>query len=182
MERLIRRARRGDRGALRELLFAQGTLVEAVVARFLWDAGTSEDVIQNVMLRATRTIGTFSGTCRFSTWLYRLVVNECMEANRRSARWRGRIDRGRDTAIFADLNAPDGLAEAIRREQHTVLRGYVAELPKGMREAFELYYGEGCSGAEAARRLGITVQALFVRLSDARSRLKRKLIERGITP
>jgi RNA polymerase sigma-70 factor (ECF subfamily) len=182
MNHLIQRAKRGEKHALRELLLRQRPIIEAVVARNLWDGAMRDDVTQNIMLTVVKSIKTFAGSCRLSTWVYRIAVNECMEGNRRSARWSGRIDRARDAVIFADLNAPDGLTEAIRREQHDIVRASIATLPKGMKEAFELYYGEGCSGAEAARRLDISVTALFVRLSDARSRLRDTLLERGVAP
>jgi len=183
MDTLIQRAQCGDRRAVRELLMTHRNLVESVVRRFLWDKGMWEDVVQSAMLRVVDSINDFAGKCRFSTWLYRIVVNECIEANRRSSRQKTRIDGAYDTIeIFADQNAPDGLAETIRLEQNLAVREAVSRLPVGMKQAFELFYGKGYAGAEVAKELAITEKALFVRLSDARKKLKQELIDRGIVP
>lgn len=158
-------------------------LVEAVVARFLWDRALWDDVVQNVMLKAVGAIGDFAGTCRFATWLYRITVNECIEGNRRGLRRKRRMDSTRESVeIFPDPNAPDGLARTQRREQHQAIRESVSRLPAGMRQAFDLFYRKGYTGAEAAEKLKISEKALFVRLSDARKKLRQALIDRGIAP
>ena len=83
---LIESAQRGDRQSLRELLLEYRTLIESTVRRFVWDASGMEDVMQNVCVRVVSAIGSFSGACLFSTWLYRITVNECIDANRRHVR------------------------------------------------------------------------------------------------
>ncbi len=166
-----------------ELLLKHRGLVQAVVARFLWDRTAWEDVVQNIFTKVVGSMCEFSGRCRFSTWLYRIAVNECMEANRRHMRWARRMD-GKESSVdvFADPNAPDGLTETIREEIHSAVRETISRLPDAMRRAFELFYARQYTGAEAARELDITVQAFFVRLSAARNKVKQELQSRGIVP
>ena len=93
------------------------------------------------------------------------------------------MDGTHDTVdIFPDPNAPDGLADTIRQEQHQAIAEAVSGLPQAMKQAFELFYGKGYTGAEAAQKLDITEKALFVRLSDARKKLRQALFDRGIVP
>jgi len=180
MESIIGKAKRGDKHALRKLFSMHRNLIESVVARFLREREVWEDVVQTIMLKVVTSIGDFRETCLFSTWLYRIAVNECMEWNRRCACRKEKCFVTHDEVdIFPDPDAPDGLAHTIREELHKALRDIIAGLPTGMKQAVGFFYEKGYTGAEAARELNITERALFVRLSDARKKLKRELVSRG---
>jgi RNA polymerase sigma-70 factor, ECF subfamily len=181
MKQLIERAKNGDRHSLRELLLMHRHLIESVVRKFTWEVSGREDVVQNVFIKTMTSIKDFSGTCRFSTWIYRVAVNECVDANRRYARKEMRHEGcGSEMDMFPDLNAGDGLASAIGKETDAAVREAVATLPDGMRNAFELFYLQEMTGGEAAENLHITVAAFFVRLSAARERLKKELVKKGV--
>jgi len=181
MREQIEKAKLGDRLALRELLLMHRTLIESVVRRFTWDASGMEDVMQNVCVKVVGSIGAFTGTCRFSTWIYRIAVNECTDANRRHVRHRMKfepVERAGD--VFPDLNAADGLAGTLDEENRTAVLDAVSQLPEGMRLACELYYLHQQTGEEAAATLQISVPAFFVRLGAARERLKKELSKKGL--
>ncbi len=176
MKELIENAKNGDRKALRELLLLHRTLIESVVRRFAWDESSREDIMQNICIKVVESIGEFAGTCRFSTWIYRIAVNECIDSNRKLARYRMKFEPvGKAGEIFPDLNASDGLSSVNDKENRKTVINVVARLPEGMRMACELYYLQQHSGEEAAAKLQISVPAFFMRLSAARERLKKEL-------
>lgn len=179
MEKQIIKAQQGDREAMRSIMMAYRQLIEAVVKKFVWNRECADDVMQNVCLKVIRSIGTFKGSCRFSTWLYRVAVNECIQMNRLDMRGRrvSGIECGMD--IFPDPDAPDGFRCVDRKEVVTALGHCLKVLPDGMRSAYTLFYVEQLTGCEAAEKLGITLQAFFVRLSAARARLRQELVRKG---
>ena len=182
MERLIQQAKKSNRYAIHDLLMEHRTLLMSVVHRFLWNPGEWEDVMQTICMKTAKAIGQFNGTCLFSTWVYRIAVNECMEANRRYRRTEAvtvSFPKGMD--IFPSLNAPDGLRDTINNEIRNLIHKAASELPDGLREAYDLFYNRQCTGVEAAAILNISREAFFVRLSDARNRLKQKLQTSGVT-
>ncbi len=72
---LIDQVRRGDRGALGELLEAYHRRVYHVVLRMVGDEADAADLTQEAMLKAVRHIDGFKGDSRFSTWLFRIAMN-----------------------------------------------------------------------------------------------------------
>lgn len=180
MKELIEIAQHGDRKALRKLLMMHRALIEAVVRRFAWDDTAREDVMQNICMKVAGSIVEFTGTCRFSTWIYRIAANQCIDSNRRHARDRKKNEPVQQVGeIFPDLNAADGLSSVIDKESRTTVLDAVAKLPEGMRVACELYYLQQKSGEEAAEKLQVSIPAFFVRLSAARVRLKKELLKKG---
>jgi len=179
MEKLIKKAQQGDREAMRSIMITYRQLIEAAVRKSVWNRECADDAIQNVCLKVIRSIGSFKGSCRFSTWLYRVAVNECMQMNRLSMRGRRITGEECGMDIFPDPDAPDGFRNVDRKEIMTALSHCIKVLPDGMRSAYSLFYVEQFTGCEAAEKLGITLQAFFVRLSAARSRLRQELVKKG---
>src|SRR5580692_9842911 len=93
---IIEACRNGDREAFRALYEAYKDKVYSIcLYYFHGDPGAAGDAAQQVFLKLMTTIGQFRGDAEFSTWLYRLVVNTCMDAARRR-RWDAVIpDRSR---------------------------------------------------------------------------------------
>ncbi|MFP4165286.1 MAG: RNA polymerase sigma factor, partial [Chitinispirillaceae bacterium] len=81
---LISAARDGDRKALSTLLYENRGYIAALVSRFIEDREKRKDVIQNVCVKVIKSIGEFRGKCRFTTWLYRIVLSEVTDFRRRS--------------------------------------------------------------------------------------------------
>jgi RNA polymerase sigma-70 factor, ECF subfamily len=182
MEPLALAAQSGDRQALANLLMQHRGVVTAAVTRHAWDREQTQDIVQNALAKAVQGIAGFRGHCAFATWLYRIALNECMEANRRTARKRGRESAGHPFEALADENAPDGLAHCESAELMQCVREAVNGLPLDQRTAFSLFYFGGYTGREAARAVGITEANLFMRLKAARDRVRAALQRRGLTP
>src|SRR5918911_272166 len=88
MERVIAACQRGDRDAFR-LLFEtyQDRVYSTSLYYFKGDEAIAKDVTQQVFLKLIGKIGQFRGGSEFTTWLYRLVVNQCMDEQRRRRRF-----------------------------------------------------------------------------------------------
>ena len=81
---LVQRAKNGDRAALEELFVKNRVKVRATISRMLQGSNEVEDVLHNVFVKAQRSIGGFDGRSQFSTWLYRIAVNECLDHFKKS--------------------------------------------------------------------------------------------------
>lgn len=181
MQKQLEQAVRGDAQALAEVLMDHRHIVAAVVGRLLWDQSRSRDVVQNVFAKAVQGLSEFKGTCRFSTWLYRIAVNETTEQNRRHARER-LFMRMPEGAVFADPNAADGFSACSDAELRRDIRDATDGLPTELREAFELFYVKGHSGKQAAQISGITEAGFFMRLKRARDSVRDFLRKQGWHP
>ena len=174
---LVSRARGGDRAAFEELVRRHADRLYAVVLRFCADAGEAEDVVQDSFLRAWRGIGRFEGRSLFSTWLYRIGLNE---AKRRAARRppEGAVRPLEDEPIERAPDwseAPEPRAE--QGELRRVLERAVRALPLDYRAPIVLRDVEGLSTREAAGVMGLSEAAFKSRLHRARLAVRRTLDE-----
>jgi RNA polymerase sigma-70 factor (ECF subfamily) len=80
---VVRRAQRGDEEALVELVTGQQRYVYSIALRMLGNPTDAADVTQESVVRLLRSLGTYRGETRFTTWLYRIVVNLALDALRR---------------------------------------------------------------------------------------------------
>lgn len=168
---LLARSARGDRRAFDEIVTRHGPLALRLAARIAPDLGSAEDIAQEAMVRLWQRAGDFDvGRARFTTWLYRIVVNLCIDMDRRP----------KPVPLPEHLDPPDPapLAEETveLEERRAALAGAIDGLPARQRAALALVYEEGMSGAEAAQALGITAKAVERLLARARAHLRECLL------
>jgi RNA polymerase sigma-70 factor (ECF subfamily) len=183
---LIARLRRGDGDAYEEVVRRFGGRLLATARRMLGNDHDAEDALQEALLSAVRHIDQFAGEARLSTWLHRIVVNVVlMRMRSRRARPEHSIEdllpRFMEDGHWADRVAGDEeMAEALleRRESRLLVRRCIAELPESYRTVVTLRDIEELDTDETARLLGITANAVKIRLHRARQAL-RTLIERA---
>jgi RNA polymerase sigma-70 factor (ECF subfamily) len=181
-EELIEKARRGDRPALTRLLLDHRELVAAVVTRFISNSEQRKDVIQNIFVKVISHIGQFAGLCRFSTWLYRLSINECIEHGRRISRNKQQSETlVRNSSGFIALNAPDAFASTSSSELRGTLSTILKTLPLDQKTAFSLFYLGSYTGGEGAEAMNISEANFFMKLKAARDTVKQKLSAKGWT-
>lgn len=133
--------------------------------------------MQAAYLSAFRFLGDFAGEAAFSTWLTRIAVNEAL-ARRRRGRWL--------TPVVDVAGAgPDPVAtpeeQAASREAVRLLERALDQLPAAQRVVFLLREVEQVSTEDAARALGISPDAVKVRLHRARRGLRAALLA-GLGP
>lgn len=169
-DRMIELAQGGDRLALERLLARHEPDVRRFAQRMCGTLGDAEEAAQEALVVAFRRIGAFRRAARFTTWLFTIVRREC------ARRWR-RVRRHQPLPeAFA---AADAHASAARREQVVAaVAEALAALGPDDRALLVLRDIEGCSGDEAAARLGISLAAQKSRLHRARLAVRERLSRR----
>src|SRR5262249_22935786 len=145
----------------------------------LRDDAEAEDALQEAYLSAYRSIGRFRGDAALSTWLSRLVINECMDRLRRQGRRDNIVtvvssgDSEQDVMSAATHDAPD--RALARAEMRALLERKLDELPEAFRMVFVLRCVEEMSVEEAAQCLGIPEATVRTRQFRARGLLRESL-------
>jgi RNA polymerase sigma-70 factor (ECF subfamily) len=163
---LARRAKNGDAAAFRLLLERHYAMIHRLAYRFLGTAADAEDATQEICLALATKIGAFRGESRFSTWLYRVVVNACRDERRK------KVSRDRYQAAYLALAAHEAADWADGESRKTWLNNALRRLDDSLREAAFLVIGEELSHAEAAEILGIAETTVSWRMHEVRKRLK----------
>jgi RNA polymerase sigma-70 factor, ECF subfamily len=167
---LIHRAQQGDRAAFEALYRAHAGRVYALCLRLTADAALAEERTQDAFVRAWERLATFRGDSAFSSWLYRITVNEVLLGRRAARRREQRIVTTDDPAALERPRGPDpasGSALDLERA--------VAALPSGAREVFVLHDVEGYRHEEIAELAGIAVGTSKAQLFRARRLLREAL-------
>ena len=177
---LARRVASGDRAAFEIIMRRYNRRLYRLARASLRDDSEAKDALQEAYLNAYRGIGSFRGEATLSTWLSRLVLNECGVRQRRSARRRDIVplvsfDTNRtETERVADVaEAPDRAAARI--QLRAILESKLGELPEALRVVFVLRSVEELSVAEAAQTLGIAEETVRVRHFRAKGMLREAL-------
>jgi RNA polymerase sigma-70 factor, ECF subfamily len=166
---LIKQARLGDGGAVRELYQRHAGRVYAVVKRLAGhDDALAEDWAQEAWVRAIRALPTFRGDARFSTWLHRIAVNSALHGRRSRLR-----KAGRETAMLDDTFSVRAVAETSVLKLK--LERAMQRLPEGMRKVLVLHDVEGYTHEEIGEMLGVNPGTCKSQLFKARARMRRLL-------
>jgi RNA polymerase sigma-70 factor, ECF subfamily len=173
---LVERARRGDRSAFHEIVTRHQQQVFRVALGLLRSEHDAEDVVQEVFMKAYRSLDSFRGEARLGTWLHRIAANTALrELRRRGARFAETIE----PEPGEPLPVPDTRTDPERTlESHQLgaaIRRGVDGLSVAERTVFVLRHDAEMSLAEVARTLGLadgTVRNLFFR---AVHKLRREL-------
>lgn len=168
---LVEACRRGEREAFRELFETYKGKVYSVALRFSGNEAAAMDIAQDTFLKLFSCIGEFRGEAGFETWVYRMVVNRCLDQRRRSRRI---IPLAGE--FLASLRVPgDALADLLRSEVSARVKRAVEKLPPEMRIAIVLRYTEGLSYEQMAEVLGCSQGTVASRLNRAHKALERRL-------
>ncbi|AET93807.1 RNA polymerase, sigma-24 subunit, ECF subfamily (plasmid) [Burkholderia sp. YI23] len=179
---LARRIAAGDRSAFELMMRRHNRRLYRLARATLRNDAEAEDALQDAYLHAYRSMSQFRGDARLSTWLSRLVLNECFARLRRSARRQNVIPivDAPDYAEHADAmtahdDAPD---EALARAQvRALLERKLDELPELFRMVFVLRSIEEMSVEETAQCLRIPEATVRSRHFRARSLLRESLAQ-----
>lgn len=166
--------RRGDREAFRALYEAYKDRVYSIALHFFrGDPDAAAEVTQQVFLKMLRDIGRFRGDSAFSTWLYRLTVNACVDGTRR----RRAAAAPEDPAVLDSFpSLGRGLEDVLAgREHQSAIRAAVASLPAKLRAAILLRYFDDLSYADMATVLNCSIGTVASRLSRGHRLLARRL-------
>lgn len=181
---LLDRLRQGDEAAFEQLVRQEGGRLLAVARRFLHQEEDARDAVQEAFFSAFRAIGRFEEGSRLSTWLHRIVINASL------MRLRTRQRKGEES--IEDLlprfqqdghqvNHPtlawEGSAEMLleRRQTRALVRVSINRLPDAYRTVLLLRDIEELSTEETAQLLGVSENAVKIRVHRARQALRTLL-------
>jgi RNA polymerase sigma-70 factor (ECF subfamily) len=180
---LLQRLRSGDDAAFEELVRRESRHLLAVARRLLRNDDDAQDAVQQAFMRAFRSLHSFQGHSRLSTWLHRIVANEALM----KLRTRGRrpeesiehllptfLEDGHHAARHTEWHLPAD-ARVARDEVRLRVRTAINELPDAYRTVLLLRDIEELSTEEAAQLLGVTANTVKIRLHRARQALVKLL-------
>lgn len=182
---VVQKARAGDHQAFRVLVERYQGRAYGLALRVLRDEDAARDAVQDAFLKAYGSLDRFEGRSSFYTWLYRIVMNLCLDRKRRDrsdreVEWNDEVATGLEQEGALAGEAPDVAAE--RRELREVITEAIATLPEDARRTIQLREIDGLSYQEIAAALGIPKGTVMSRLHYARRRLQEALRAAGVGP
>ena len=178
-EELVRLSQAGRTDAFSELTQRNYGVSLRLAISILRDREEAEDEVQNAYWKAFRHIGQFHFDAKFSTWITRIVVNQCLMRLRsaRRANWLYLDDARSEERGCLELRDPTLTPESRlgTRELATLLKREIRRIPPLLRRVFELRELDELPMQEVAERLGISVAAAKSRLLRARAELRERL-------
>ncbi len=172
-ELLVEEFRRGDETAFDRIVERYSTDVGALANRLLGWPGEVEDISQEVFLAAYLGLRRFRWQCSLKSWLFTITINKCRSHRRRQMLRLRTASRAADKGLSPSAQTAHG--NPMDMETFDRVRNAVAALPARYREPVVLRYIEELGTDEIGHILGISQNALHVRLSRARTRLKQHL-------
>jgi RNA polymerase sigma-70 factor (ECF subfamily) len=172
--RLMLRYGAGDAAAFEELYSRHRAPLWRFVLRNLRDEAATADVFQDIWTRVIAHRERYTATAKFTTWLYRIAHNCCVDHWRRSGRAARREHPAGDDVLVSmvDRDAPTPDEDAQSDERAAALLAALRVLPDAQRTAFLMYVEGGLALPEIAAATGVGVETAKSRLRYAVSRLR----------
>jgi len=137
----------------------------------------AEDLAQSVMVKVSEGLPSFRGDSNLSTWIYRIATNVGLDALRRKAarpQVENEVDLGEEE-VPQGAQVPSAETAATREEMNACIREFIERLPENYRMVITLSEIEGFTNEEITQILGISLDAVKIRLHRAREKLRREL-------
>ncbi len=173
---LVLQTQSGSPAAFETLIRNHQRMIHSLTFRMTGSLADAEDLAQETFIRAYAQIGTFRGTAKFSTWLYRIAMNTCLNWRQSEAR-RFQLHANCAEEISAQhLNGENSSADTQSNQQ---VQAALLKLPAKQRAAIVLTIYDGLNHAEAAQILGCSETTVSWRVFAARRKLKNLLSRNG---
>jgi RNA polymerase sigma-70 factor (ECF subfamily) len=169
---VIQACQRGDHDAFALLFETYKDKVYSIALRYSGDPAAAMDIAQEAFLKLLSQIKSFRGEASFETWLYRLVVNSCLDQQRRLRRLTPLIEEFLN--VFRTPRETV-LHDMVRAEVQKNVQHAVGNLPPEQRMVVVLRYTEGLSYEDIAEILGCSAGTVASRLNRAHKVLERRL-------
>lgn len=176
---LIIQAQAGDRHSFDQLVAKAYPLVFNTAYRILGDHDAAADATQTSFVRAYRSLRTFRRSSSFTTWLYRIVSNVCLDVVRRQKRQAQSLTLESDDDQFAEREIPDDRNQpeqtALEGELQKAVHRALGRLRMEHRTVLVLYDLAGFSYEEIAEMLKLPLGTVKSRLNRARLALRQEM-------
>lgn len=177
---LVKLALKGDELAYAEIMNRYKKKVETIVNRIIRQKSEIEDLVQEIFIKAFTSIDRFSSKFSFSTWLYKIATNHCIDFIRRKKISTYSLDEEyelEDDSIQRDIpdwtNLPD--LELIRKQKSEIIHEAINSLPEHYKKVIIMRHFEDKSYEEIARELKLPLGTVKVHIFRARELLYKKL-------
>jgi RNA polymerase sigma-70 factor, ECF subfamily len=179
---LVRRAQAGDPEALSALVESQQTYVYSIAMSLMHNPADAADMTQEAFVRLLRSLGTYRGETKFTTWLYRLVTNICLDGLRRRGRPVDSLDEPISSQSGEEAQtAGERLADADRwtqpeqevalQESASEVRRALSDLPAAQRLALTLHYFEDMRYEDIAETMHLPLNTVKSHIRRGKERL-----------
>ena len=175
----IRIAQAGDQRAFQTLAQLHSEPLLRCAITLIRDRQLAEDIVQETLLEAWRSIGRFDGRCRFSTWLYGILRHRYLK----SARKLSRVELGGvsvEEIRSPPQSADDPSRESQKSEDAAQIRKAVTDLPEEHRQVIELRFFAHLTLDDIAALLDVPLGTVKSRLHNGLEKLRQQKIARHL--
>ena len=181
---LVAASQAGNSSAFEQIVSRYDRKVFKIAYHIVGNTSDAEDMVQETFIKVFQHIGQFQGQSKLSTWLYRIVVNQCLMHVRKHRGKPARVDlciksndEGDQLPIdFSDWR-PNPEEQYTQSELRDLLAQLLQDLSPGVRVVFIMHDIEGYALQEVADALEVTLSAVKTRSRRARFYLRERLTE-----
>jgi len=177
---VIQRALDGDQSAFKEILNRYRGSIYNLIYKMVHNREETEDLVQEAFIKAFASLETFNEEYAFSTWLYKIAINNCIDHFRKRRLKTFSIDspieskNGTIKREFSDTSTlPD--RPLLSKEKTKLIEDAIENLPEKYRISIVLRHNEDKSYEEISQILGIPLGTVKARIFRAREMLKKQL-------
>jgi RNA polymerase sigma-70 factor, ECF subfamily len=163
----VTQSRNGDPAAFEALIRKHQQMIHTLTFRMTGSLADCKDLAQETFVRAYRQLDSFQGTSKFSSWLYRIAVNACLDWRRQEQRRERLHQHWSEAKTISNSGGGQPDDELTRQIQNALLK-----LPDKQRAAIVLTLYGGHNHAQAAKALGCSETTVSWRIFSARRKLK----------
>jgi RNA polymerase sigma-70 factor (ECF subfamily) len=173
IQTLVRLSTGGDRGAFGEIVREYQQMAYSVANRLLWDPRDAEDAVQEAFVRIWRNLHSFHPGSKFSTWMYTVVTNVCVDLLRTRKRRSPEVSENVMRSAAQDGEDPADIVA--RQDLLRILQSLAESLPSRQRLIFTLRDLQDLPIREVVLITGLSKASVKTNLHLARRRLREVL-------
>lgn len=180
---LVRCAQQGNKAAFGELVRRHQDAIYGLALRFTGNPEKARDLAQEAFIQIFRSLHTFRGECKFTTWAYLIVRNLCYSRSKKEDRELAILDHPDEHGSWRDhLEQPDGdpAIAVLTKDTHQGVQEAMMELSDKYRLAIVLYHFQELSYEEMAEVLALPIGTVKTHLYRAKAALKVILERKGL--
>lgn len=176
--RLIQQSVQGDETAFRKLVELHQPFTFSVAFRLICNEYDAEEVVQETFIRVWKHLSDFRNEMRFSTWLYKIVINLCYDRLKAEKSRKKVFDRTVDYEVLYNLLSENNIEkDYINQEQVNIIRCLTVKLTPKQKVVFVLSELEQLSVQEIISITGLSAGKIKSNLYCARNEIRKRLDE-----
>ena len=178
----VKQAQKGDSTAFEQLVLTHQNQIYRLCFRMVGNAEDAADMVQEAFLKAWRSLDRFQGDAAFSTWLYRLASNCCLDFLRSQKRrptvsMTSEDEEGEEQTVEVADNSATPEETLLQKEEQREIAQAMASLDEEQRQILTLRVVNDLSYTEIAELLTIKEGTVKSRIARARENLRKKLLQ-----